>query len=62
MTYFAEVENQSSVNVSVTKEDETATVCITGNDSLKSGENKILISVTAENGDVRYYRIFIENK
>ena len=29
------------------------------NDSIKQGTNKILIAVTAENGDVRYYRIFV---
>lgn len=61
-TYFAEVENQTSVNVTAVKEDESAKVCITGNESFKSGKNKILISVTAENGDVRYYRIWVENK
>ena len=28
---------------------------------MKPGDNKILISVTAENGDVRYYRVFVTN-
>ena len=61
-TYFAKTEGLSSINVTATKEDSNAKVYITGADSLKTGTNKILISVTAQNGDVRYYRIFIENK
>lgn len=60
-TYFASVENKENINITATKEADSAKVCITGEDSLTEGQNKILISVTAENGDVRYYRVFIEN-
>lgn len=61
-TYFAESNGLTNVNITATKEDANAKVYITGKDSLKTGTNKILISVTAQNGDVRYYRIFLENK
>lgn len=60
-TYFAEIENYTTANITAIAEDENAKVCITGEDTLVNGQNKILITVTAENGDVRYYRIFIEN-
>lgn len=58
-TYFIDINNTNTINVTAIAEDSTAKVYITGNDNLKSGNNKILISVTAENGDVRYYRIFV---
>lgn len=38
-------------------EDDKASVSITGNENLKEGENKILISVLAESGDVIEYSI-----
>lgn len=60
-TYFIETEGRSSISVSTKAEDSDAKVCITGNNNLKTGDNKILISVTAENGDIRYYRIFVTN-
>lgn len=58
-TYFATVKNVSSLNIIATAEDSTASVNYTGNDNIQIGENKILISVTAQNGNVRYYRIYI---
>lgn len=58
-TYFIDVNNTNSINVTAIAEDSTAKIYITGNDKIESGNNKILISVTAENGDVRYYRIFV---
>lgn len=57
--YFVEIQNQTSLNVTAVAEDETAKVVITGEDNITSSESKILISVTAENGDIRYYRIFV---
>lgn len=57
-TYFASVENMETIKVTANAEDSNSKVAITGT-SLKSGENKVLISVTAENGDVRYYRIYV---
>ncbi len=58
-TYFIKVTNTSNLNITATAEDSTAKVVITGNDNIKEGTNKILIAVTAENGNVRYYRIFV---
>lgn len=59
-TYFATVgEEISKVEVKVETEDEKAKVSIYGNNDLQKGLNKILISVTAENGNVRVYRIYI---
>jgi hypothetical protein len=60
LTYFATVEGLDSITVTATAEDSDSKVSVTGTD-LKSGENKILISVTAENGNVRYYRIYVTN-
>ena len=57
-TYFATVENMETIKVTANAEDSNSKVAITGT-SLKSGSNKVLISVTAENGDVRYYRIYV---
>jgi hypothetical protein len=57
-TYFVTVEDLETLTVSAVAEDDSSKVTITGTD-LKDGENKVLISVTAENGDVRYYRIFV---
>ena len=62
-TYFLEIENSiDKLNIIANSEDENATVCIYGNENLQTGNNKILISVTAENGNVRYYRIYINKK
>jgi len=60
-TYFITVGNGvKSVTVTATKEDSSAVVTISGNTSLQVGLNKVLISVLAKNGDVRYYRIYVE--
>lgn len=58
-TYFIKVTNTSNLKITATAEDSSAKVAVVGNDNLKQGTNKILISVTAENGDIRYYRIFV---
>lgn len=60
-TYFATVENMEEITVTANVEDSSSKVAITGT-NLKNGENKVLISVTAENGDVRYYRIYVTKK
>ena len=57
-TYFINVTDKSKLKINYKVEDSNAKVSVTGNDSIKEGTNKILITVTAENGDVRYYRIF----
>ena len=59
-TYFLTVSNDiESIDVVATKEDDNSTVCIYGNENLQEGNNKILISVTAENGSVKNYRIYV---
>ena len=58
-TYFINTDNTNTINIVAIAEDSTAKINIAGNDTIKNGNNKILISVTAENGDVRYYRIFV---
>lgn len=60
-TYFVQTTGKTELNVMTTAEDDESKVYVTGNDNLKTGENKILISVTAKNGDVRYYRVFVTN-
>lgn len=50
----AEVEK---LVINALPEDEKATIKISGNDSLKEGENKIIISVLAESGDIIEYTI-----
>lgn len=57
-TYFATVDSDS-IEIQTEKEDSNQIVKIYGNENLKEGKNKVIISVTAENGDVRIYRIFV---
>jgi hypothetical protein len=57
-TYFAKVDDIDTITVNAVAEDSGSIVAITG-ENLTTGTNKVLISVTAENGDVRYYRIFV---
>lgn len=59
-TYFINVDKDvTNVNVLATAEEDNARITIYGNDNIKEGENKILISVTAENGEVRVYRVYV---
>lgn len=59
-SYFLTVDAKTSnLTVSAKADDGKATVVVTGNTELKNGMNKVLISVTAENGAVRYYRIYV---
>lgn len=59
-TYFAKVdENTTSVTVNASPEESTSIVTVYGNNNLESGKNKVLINVTAENGSVRTYKIYI---
>ena len=58
--YFITVdENTTSVSVTATAEDSSAIVTVYGNTNLQQGKNKVIISVTAEDGSVRNYRIYI---
>lgn len=59
-TYFVTVGNDvNSLNITTEKEEVSSTVSIYGNKNLSVGKNKILICVTAENGNVRIYRIYV---
>lgn len=59
--YFARLEDDDleKVTVNATADDSSAIVTIYGNTDLKKGKNKIIINVTADNGDVRTYRIYL---
>lgn len=60
LTYFITLEEAvDSLEITAEAEDDDAKICVYGNNDLSEGTNKILISVTAENGNVRYYRIFV---
>ena len=59
-TYFITVSSgTTSIDVSATKETSSASLKISGNNNLKQGLNKVLLSVEAENGNIRYYRIYV---
>lgn len=59
-TYFVTVGNDiSELNINAIAEDEESIVCISGAENLENGTNKILIAVTAENGNVRNYKIYV---
>lgn len=58
-TYFLTVDSSvSSVNVVAEAEDSTSKLKIYGNDDLQNN-SKILITVTAQNGNTRNYRIYL---
>jgi hypothetical protein len=58
-TYFVNVDSSvEKLSITATAEDSTATVSIYGNSDLKEGNNKILVTVTADNGDIKTYRIY----
>lgn len=58
-TYFITAKDTTSLNITANAEDSTATVKVYGDGELTEGTNKVLISVTAENGNVRTYRIYV---
>ena len=59
-TYFITVPNDvTAVTVKATADDDGAAAKVAGDSDLAVGINKVLISVTAENGDVRTYRIYV---
>ena len=59
-TYFVTIPSTvNKLTIKTTKEVSSSKVSINGNDNLKEGLNKILINVTAENGNTRVYRIYV---
>ena len=61
--YFVTVDNKvTKITVKATAEDSDSHISINGNDNLQVGVNKVLITVTAENGNTRNYRIYVTRK
>lgn len=60
LTYFVTVPNDvKSLNISTTKENSNATVNISGNSDFSVGVNKVLITVTSQDGRIKNYRIYV---
>ncbi len=58
--YFITTSDEiTSVNINAVADDSSSEVSIYGADTLSSGQNKIIISVIAEDGSVRNYRVYI---
>ncbi|HWT75882.1 MAG TPA: cadherin-like beta sandwich domain-containing protein [Mobilitalea sp.] len=61
--YNTEVSSDTEqLIISALPDDEKATVSISGNDSLREGENKVIVSVLAESGDIIKYAINVNRK
>lgn len=61
--YSTTVSNQTEkLIVNAVQEDEKSTVSISGNDFLKEGENKVIVSVLAESGTVIEYTINVNRE
>ena len=59
-TYFVTVPNDvADISVSATASDSSAVVAIAGYDDLVVGRNKVMVNVTADDGSVRVYRIYV---
>lgn len=60
-TYFITIpEDVTSVTVNADPSDSSANVAVTGNSDIPKGRSKILVSVTADDGSVRLYRIYVD--
>ena len=60
LTYFVTVPNNVKLlNISTTKESSKASVNISGNSNFSVGVNKVLITVTAQDGRIKNYRIYV---
>ena len=53
-------EEVTSLEVSAVPSDSSAVVKVTGNSDIPKGRSKIMISVTADDGSVRIYRIYVD--
>lgn len=57
-SYFVQLDDDAtSIVVSAYTEDEKATTSVTGANELKKGENIVSVTVTAENGAVKIYKL-----
>ena len=60
LSYFVNVDNSvTSIDVSSVAEDSTSSVSVYGNNDLSVGTNKVLVTVTSENGNTKTYRIYV---
>ena len=59
-SYTMQIESDiTELNIKAEAEDEKASVSIQGNKDLKEGENKITVSVSAEDGTIKIYEITV---
>ena len=59
-TYFLSVPHDvTELDVTAEASDSSAIVAISGDDDLATGMNKVMINVTADDGSVRIYRIYV---
>ena len=62
-TYFITIgKDETSLDITAEPDDDDADVVITGDTELSAGRSKVMISVTADNGDVRVYRIYVDKE
>ena len=60
LTYFVTVPNSvKSLSITASKENSYASVNISGNSNFSVGVNKVLITVTAQDGRIKNYRIYV---
>ena len=63
LEYDLVVENDvKSLDITAIAEDSRSRVEITGNENFKTGRNTVVITVKAENGDVREYKLNVNRK
>ena len=61
--YIIKVDSDvKSLDIKAIAEDNRASVEITGNENFKTGDNTVIIKVTAENGDVNEYKLIVNKK
>ena len=60
-TYFMTVPlDTTELTVNATASDSSAIVAVSGNTDLPEGRSKIMVNVTADDGSVRIYRIYVD--
>lgn len=63
LEYELSVNNDvKSLDITAIAEDSRSRVEITGNENFKTGKNTVIITVKAENGDVREYKLIVTRK
>lgn len=59
LSYELTVENKNSLEIKAIPEDARSRVEITGNENFKEGKNVVVITVFAENGSTREYKVIV---